>query len=487
MDRKKKKDENEKFNRLADMTARELVKHNRGYYIVDGDERILMPMQTALMHSDMSKMQQNIVLAVVSAMRDKIQEVLYAKQHGLQRDLFAEQEIADDPRPIKFKLLFKDFGVTASNYSKLAAAMEMMAKIPVRLPYKGTSGTEYTHTTSFCSIYIPTSPSYQKYCIVSMEKEVADHLLRFDLGYLYVGKLTSWKMSTKYSERIYWYIKAHCNYGGVTVSVDELRKMFGAEKKFRKSGNFERNVIQPSAEEIKQLFDNGECECWFEYEKIYNDGRKRGEPDAIKFIIHSNKKNDAQANSESAKDDKLIEEIRSAMREDLHMPENFIDKYVAMVNEKNKERFLSKLISLKMQLDQKESDKQPPKNRIAYIVKSLNNFFAEDKASASQDSSAKSSVQPSDKHSNLSYRDRWAEVLQKLAQYLSEQDMDDFFGNVRFGSFDADSGKLLLNVTSKDVCAKIENSERVFKLLETFLREYYNFKQFNWLVVKKEK
>lgn len=478
MDNKKKKDEDAKFEQLADMTARELVKHKRGYYIVDGDERILMPMQTALMHSDMSKMQQNIVLAVVSAMRDKIQEVLYAKQHGIMRDLFAEQEIADDPRPIKFKLLFKDFGVSTSNYSKLTAAMEMMSKIPVRLPYKGASGTEYTKTTIFCTVYIPTSPSYQKYCIVSMEKDVAEHLLRFDLGYLYVGKLTSWKMSTKYSERLYWYIKAHCNNGGVTVSMSELRKMFGAEDKFKKSGKFEERVLEPSAKEIKDLFLRGECECWFEYEKIYNDGRKRGEPDAIKFKIYSNKKNEP-GNELCIIEDDLYADIRNTMLNDLHLSEYLVEKYMKMVNEQNKEKFITQLISLKVQLDRRIEEKKPVEKREAYLVKSINNFFSK----KLWDETAKESGPVRiDKHANLSYPERWIEIVQKISMYRSEEQMRETFGNVSFDSFNPQTGQLVLCVIGRSVYEKIENTAADFTLLKKYLKEYYDFKKFNWHV-----
>lgn len=483
MDNKKKKDEDAKFEQLADMTARELVKHKRGYYIVDGDERILMPMQTALMHSDMSKMQQNIVLAVVSAMRDKIQEVLYAKQHGIMRDLFAEQEIADDPRPIKFKLLFKDFGVSTSNYSKLAAAMEMMSKIPVRLPYKGASGMEYTKTTIFCTVYIPTSPSYQKYCIVSMEKDVAEHLLRFDLGYLYVGKLTSWKMSTKYSERLYWYIKAHCNYGGVTVSMGELRKMFGAEDKFKKSGKFEERVLEPSAKEIKDLFLRGECECWFEYEKIYNDGRKRGEPDAIKFKIYSNKTNELGVKLNLIEEG-IYADIRDTMLNDLHLSDFLIDKYMKMVNEQNKESFLTQLITLKIQLDEKEESQKPVKKHEAYIVKSINNFFSnkpweKDETDGGNDSADSAGI---DKHAKLSYSDRWGEILQKISHYRSDEQMRETFDNVTFDSFNPQTGRLVLCSIGRSVYEKIENTEEDFKLMKGFLKEYYNFRIFNWHV-----
>lgn len=487
---KKEEDIQAKYDKLADMASHELVRHKPGYYVAKGDERILMPMQTALMHSDMSKMQQNIVLAVIEGMKEKLWEYKHMKDMGMMRDLFAEQEIADDPRPIKFKLLFKDFGVLRSNYPKLAAAMRMMSKVPVSLPYKGTSGVMYTKTTAFCTVYIPDERSYQKYCIVSMEPDVAERLLKFDIGYLYVGKHTSWKLATKYSERLYWFIKAHVNRGGVVESMENLRKMFGAEKKFKKSGDFEKYVLRPSADEIKKLFDEGECECWFEYDKIYNDKRKYdkkkpGEPDAIRFKMHGNQKNifidDTNVENETEERDVILDEIRNTLLTELGLSETLVRKYMAMVNDGNKEAFMSKLITIKIQLDQKAEDKKPVKNRQGYVVRSLNNFF-EDESNENRSSKmvAESKVKAEFDNERMSYPDRWIAIVQRLCQYRSDEQMRETFDNVSFDSFNPHTGALMLCVIGEGVCERIENSQQDIDLLSRLLREYFDFKSFKW-------
>lgn len=488
--KKKEEDIQAKYDKLADMASHELVRHKPGYYVAKGDERILMPMQTALMHSDMSKMQQNIVLAVIEGMKEKLQEYKNMKEAGMMRDLFAEQEIADDPRPIKFKLLFKDFGVLSSNYPKLAAAMRMMSKVPVSLPYRGTSGVMYTKTTAFCTVYIPDERSYQKYCIVSMEPDVAERLLKFDIGYLYVGKHTSWKLTTKYSERLYWYIKAHVNRGGVTESMENLRKMFGAEKKFKKSGDFEKYVLRPSADEIKELFDKGECECWFEYEKIYNDKRKYkrkkpGEPDAILFKMHGSQKNisleNANVEEETIEEDILFDEIHNTLLTELGLSEALVKKYMAMVNEDNKEPLMSKLITIKIQLDQKAEDKKPVKNRQGYVVRSLNNFFEnENNEKKYSKVGEESKVKADAVDEKMSYPDRWIAIVQRLCQYRSDEQMRETFDNVCFDSFNPHTGALMLCVVGEGVCERIENSQQDIDLLSRLLREYFDFKSFKW-------
>lgn len=479
----KNDDTKKAFKRLSKLTTKELSKKGPGSTVADGDVKILMPMQAALMHAGLSKIQQNVVLAVIEGMKAELQMVLWSKTHGFQLDLFANQETADDPRPIKFKLYFKNFGVSARHYSQLAEALKAMATIPVEIPTKGAeTGIEYVSVTNLCRVYIPKEQTYRKYCIVSMEKDVAEMLSKFDLGYFFVGRLASWKMSTKYSERLYWFVKAHLNRGGVTVSLPELKKIFDATDTFVRSGKFEERVLKPAATEIKELFLRGECECWFEYEKIYNDGRKRGEPDAIKFKIYSNKTNELGVELNLIEGG-LYADIRDTLLNDLHLSDFLIDKYMKMVNEQNKESFFAQLITLKVQLDEREENKKPVKKREAYIVKSINNFFSsklwEKDASESNEKEDSSAI---DKHAKLSYPDRWVEILQKISNYRSEEQMRETFDNVAFDSFNPHTGRLVLCSIGRSVYEKIENTEEDFKLMEKFLKEYYNFKIFNWHV-----
>ena len=481
---KNRDDAKKAFRRLSKLTSKELAKKDSGSSVADGDVKILMPMQAALMHAGLSKIQQNVVLAVIEGMKEELQTVLWSKTHGFQLDLFAEQETADDPRPIKFKLYFKNFGVSAKHYSQLAEALKAMATIPVEIPTKGTeTGIEYVSVTNLCRVYIPKEQTYRKYCIVSMEKDVAEMLSKFDLGYFFVGRLASWKMSTKYSERLYWYVKAHLNHGCVTVSVPELKKIFDATDVFVRSGKFEERVLKPAATEIKKLFLCGECECWFEYEKIYNDGRKRGEPDAIKFKIYSNKTNELGVKLNLIEGG-IYADIRDTMLNDLHLSDFLIDKYMKMVNEQNKESFLTQLITLKIQLDEKEESQKPVKKREAYIVKSINNFFSnkpweKDETDGGSDSADSAGI---DKYAKLSYSDRWVEILQKISHYRSVEQMRETFDNVTFDSFNPQTGRLVLCSIGRSVYEKIENTEEDFKLMKGFLKEYYNFRIFNWHV-----
>ena len=171
---KNRDDAKKAFRRLSKLTSKELAKKDSGSSVADGDVKILMPMQAALMHAGLSKIQQNVVLAVIEGMKEELQTVLWSKTHGFQLDLFAEQETADDPRPIKFKLYFKNFGVSAKHYSQLAEALKAMATIPVEIPTKGTeTGIEYVSVTNLCRVYIPKEQTYRKYCIVSMEKDLS--------------------------------------------------------------------------------------------------------------------------------------------------------------------------------------------------------------------------------------------------------------------------------------------------------------------------
>lgn len=471
-----------KYDQLAETARREAVRENRGYIVVDGDVRILMPMTVAMMRTNLSKIQQDVILAIIDHIKKQLHTVLVDRNiHGRELSLFPRDEIEGDERKVHLKMYFKDFGISTAHYPQLAAAMSMLAYVPVQFPFKSADGKKFHKHTNFCSVYIPDDLKYNKYCIVSMEEDVARHIMNFDLGHLYVGRDTSRKMNTKYSERLYWYVKGHLNYGGVTISTKELRLMLGLEKKYKNFTSLEQKVLQTSEKELWELFLVHECECYFRYEKIFNDGRKRGEPDAIKFNVYSdtNSQKLLDVRLEVA-DNGVLDEIRETLRKDLAMPEYLVGKYMKLVNEKNKDAFLTQLITLKVQLDQKAEDKKPVANRQAYLIKSINNFFANNTTESSTVISNMSVSKAERKYSDVSYSDRWIAIVQRLCQYRSDEQMRETFDNVSFDSFNPHTGALMLCVIGEGVCERIENSQQDIDLLSRLLREYFDFKSFKW-------
>lgn len=62
-------------------------------------------------------------------------------------------------------------------------------------------------------------------------------------------------MRSRYSIRLYEYLKSYANYGSVILSVDELKKILDCEKEYDRWNNFRMRVLDKALAEIKQCSD----------------------------------------------------------------------------------------------------------------------------------------------------------------------------------------------------------------------------------------
>lgn len=336
-------------------------------------------------------------------------------------------------------------------------------RIPVQIPVKSNTGREYRLFTNFCNVLLPKEQvTYNKYAIISMQREVADALMSFDFGYLYVGKNTSITMETKYSERMYWYIKGNLSNHGVTITTLEFRKMLGLEDKYKNFNALEKNVLETSQLEIKKKFDKDEIECYFTYTKIYNHRAKRGEPDAIRFSIYEGNNTLEEKISKVVQNQQDI--ISEMLRKDLGLSDRLTSLIIKRVTNENAEALKNEIIKIKMNLDAKEEDKEVVRNKTAYIVTSLNTFFTNFKKGGGE--APKSSTKPKE---NKDYRQGWNKVVQEMYAVLPQEDADTLFRNTKFLGYDPATG--ILSTTLDMPAYNLLRSGYINKLAE-YLRKY---------------
>lgn len=426
------------------------------------DTRILMPFQVAIMRTDMSKIQQNIMLSILEKIKDKLYSILNKEVlKGKELSLFAAEELGERKDTIKMQLLFKDFGVSANNYAHLAESLAAIATVPVQFPYVSPSGRQYRVFDNLCRVVLPEDFNYARYCLIEMNKDVAENIMNFDLGHLYVGKKTSNKMETKYSERLYWYIKAHADLAGATISIKEFRETFGLKDKYKSFSMLEKKVLEKSEKELKEKFDKDEIECCFTYEKIYNGTKKRGTPDAIRFTIYSNKEDSLDDKYQKFIDTRN-EVIGEILREDLLLPNEFISNILAKITEDNFEAFKQTIANIKLYLVSKEESKSPVINRTAYIIKSINNFFNNFKSKETFDIENISD-------SNDDYMKIWNKCVNEVCATLSKEAIDNTFAKIKRVTYNKKDNSLLLS-TSREVMDLLEKtySEHFFKTLKIY-------------------
>lgn len=72
-------------------------------------------------------------------------------------------------------------------------------------------------------------------------------------------------LKTKYSQRFYEYCSQFKNNKYFYISIDELRTKFMIEDKYPRYKLLLDNVIAPAHKELKELYDDGQCDLYFNY------------------------------------------------------------------------------------------------------------------------------------------------------------------------------------------------------------------------------
>lgn len=248
------------------------------------DETWLMqPIAVTMMRHDYSLIQIRILVSIVEFMQSKLKKLL--NQQRFEPMIFSDTELDNDGR-LEVKTLFKSLAVDPNHYPQLRQSLKMLATIPVEIPYKTVDGRSYLKVTNLCDVYIPEDPGiYEKYALLKIDRSVAERLVGLDFGYHYLGKQIVFACHNRYSQRIYMFIESWKDKGYRKINTLEFRKMLRLESNYKKFTDFTRRVLEPAKEELQTMAKNGFCDCYFDYEKVYNQGQRGGEPDELVFHI----------------------------------------------------------------------------------------------------------------------------------------------------------------------------------------------------------
>lgn len=92
-------------------------------------------------------------------------------------------------------------------------------------------------------------------------------------------------LKSKWSQRLYELCSKWHRAGGFQMTVDELRKEFVLEKKYKKYGALKKYVLDVAHKELKELYTKGQSDLYFEYSEV----KKGRSVTSWKFKIISNK------------------------------------------------------------------------------------------------------------------------------------------------------------------------------------------------------
>lgn len=289
---------------------KEISSKNQIISLLETGNYIKNPLVYSQLRGDLSKIQTDIYVAVVAAMQERINYVITNHKQGEQwndRDLFSEKEHKREL--FNFEIPLASLNINAKDYDLVEDTCRKMQERSFTYRYKDSKGDWVTVISSiFTKIEIPYNESSNGFkrrvgnIKVEMKTEVAELLFSLRTGYVtHLADIVP-KCKNSKTPRLYIYLSSlnenRLYKGEGQIDYNELKEFFGIltytsskrteikEDRYKMYSYFRRDVLEPIKKELDSLKEKGEVEFSFTYEPIYLNGRKRGNPDKIKFTLN---------------------------------------------------------------------------------------------------------------------------------------------------------------------------------------------------------
>lgn len=129
---------------------------------------------------------------------------------------------------------------------------------------------------------------------VEVSSEIMPYLVDLARKYTVYSLTVAIALKSKWSQRFYelcCQYRNHLEKGIPTFhkTIEQLRTMFSLEDKYPKLPDFKSRIIDKAQKELKESYENNQCDLWFEYAQV-----GRGEQADFKFVIHTREASQAQ-------------------------------------------------------------------------------------------------------------------------------------------------------------------------------------------------
>ena len=227
--------------------------------------------------------------------------------------------------------------------------------------------------------YRPTDiPSVE----ISIPRFVSDWMFDLQKQYGYIVDRTSIMSQNKYFGAIYNYVASHqdnrsdvkelsMDYDRFRTHVCGLDVLDESENMYENTYDFERRILKPCMDEMKDLAEQNMSDCWFEYAFVYGKDGKARRPKEIKLTVYRsvvgkelNRKR--KSNREDIRiENRLIREFNQTAQQAYHIVKSIDDCF--------KRKFENKLDELIAYMN--DGRLQIPKDSRSYFNKAFCNFI----------------------------------------------------------------------------------------------------------------
>lgn len=267
---------------------------------LEGSDYIKNPLVYSQIRGDFSLLQTNVLVAIAATMQDRINSKF---QGGRLGPLFTKEELSHGK--ITFEVPLNSLGVKTKEYASVHESCKALTKLDMTYTYTDVAtGKRRTKTSViFTDVDVPTyttSTGQQRRVgniKIDMNASVAEQIFNTSSAYVeHLEGIVKLCRSPR-TPRLYVYLSAwkqqrFCTFnylalkeflGIVTYSKDRQKIL---TDKCTTWAVFHRDVLDPAKRELKRLADQGKVDFSFDYEPVYHNGRTRGNPDSVRFMLY---------------------------------------------------------------------------------------------------------------------------------------------------------------------------------------------------------
>lgn len=260
---------------------------------------LTQPINITFMKGDMTLNQVNTMIELVDALQEQIGYALTNKVKSVFKD-----EDYDAMGKLVVPVAFSSMTSDARRYQYYEDVARSLAETSVTIEKIGDDGTPYTSIKPIISeARVPKSDSGYRSGTIEfvIEKEMVDTLFDINRYNRYIKSVAKNSKSV-YTSRIYQFITAYKNIGTWKPKYEELHVIFGLStyvtdkvtklktwvpKKYPNYRQFKQKILKVAHDELKELADRGEVDCYFEFSEEYPTAKHMGKPERIVFNIIS--------------------------------------------------------------------------------------------------------------------------------------------------------------------------------------------------------
>ena len=256
---------------------------------------IRQPYPISAMQADLSKQQIRILVGMMQSIQDGVQK-MFERGAGENGQLLLFPDMQDDHVNIDFK--FSDVAVRPDAYRDVASIADKFMHMVFSYEDKELGEVTLKHFVD--EVTYPKRGSKRDKIRFSFTKKQAEAVFNFTMYSRYMLSVAA-EAESKHTARIYMLITSARGFddgSGIFhwyVSYEELRRMLGCDeknemghwvrKRQKQYKHFKADVLRTAEREMKQLVDDGKCDCWFEFIELPDDFV--GDPQRFDFVVHT--------------------------------------------------------------------------------------------------------------------------------------------------------------------------------------------------------